>query len=613
VPPTIDFVLTLRDLSGWTSHGPNGAPEWCSFVICPKTGISRQNNCRHRAQHGIWSQDTVPLLHIPHRAASARNRRSDVKHLGYPWTYVGCGSVLLNVFLFAATAAAQLAVNPSTVSFGSVRLGNSASQSALLSNTGSSSLTISQANVSGTGFGVSGLNVPLTLAPGQAVSVTTTFAPQSSGSTSGSLSVAYSVQKIKVHGKGSPSSPISATAVSLSGTGTTPGQLAVNPSSLNFANVQVGTGQTQAATLTNSGGANLTVSQATLTSASFAVSGLTLPLTLGAGQSAAFSVNFAPQSVGGVSGNIVFTSDASNSTVSFALSGNAVTPSQLTANPASLAFGNVLAGSSLTLVDSFTNSGGMSVTISQATVTGSGFSVSGLNVPLTLNPGASVTFAAVFAPQSAYNASGGITVTSDASNPTLTVLLSGTGTAQGRLTLTPTALDFGSVTVGANASLASSLSAGGASVTISSANLSSVEFSLTGISFPLTIAAGQSVPFTLTFAPQISGTASAALSFTSNALNAPAETLSGNGTAPPTHSVSLSWTDGGSGVVGYNVYRGSSSGGPYNKITSGNPTAAYTDNSVVAGQSYYYVATALDGSGMESAYSNEAQATVPSP
>jgi fibronectin type 3 domain-containing protein len=88
----------------------------------------------------------------------------------------------------------------------------------------------------------------------------------------------------------------------------------------------------------------------------------------------------------------------------------------------------------------------------------------------------------------------------------------------------------------------------------------------------------------------------------------------GNGIAPPQHSVSLSWTDSGSGIVGYNVYRGSVSGGPYTKITSAlDSTAAYSDTSVLAGQTYYYVATAVDGSGMESAYSNEAQAVIPSP
>jgi Abnormal spindle-like microcephaly-assoc'd, ASPM-SPD-2-Hydin len=432
-----------------------------------------------------------------------------VKRLGSPRRCGDCGLVLLNVLLLAATAAGQLAVNPSTVNFGSVQIGGSASQSVALSNTGSSSLTISQATISGTGFSVSSLGMPLTLAPGQGINITSTFAPPTDGSATGSLSLAYSFPRNKTHGKGSPLSSGTA-AVSLSGTGISPGQLTATPSSLNFANVQV--------------------------------------------------------------------------------------------------------GSSLTLMDSLTNTGGVTVTISQVTVTGAGFSISGLNVPLALNSGASVTFSAVFAPQSAANVSGAITVSSDASDPTLTVSLSGTGTAPGQLTLTPTALDFGNVTVGTNVGQASSLTASGATVTVSSASLSNGEFSLTGISFPLTIAAGQSVPFTLTFAPQTSGVASGILSFASDASNAPTETLSGDGIAPPQHSVSLSWTDTDSGIVGFNVYRGSAAGGPYTKINSAlETTPAYSDDSVLAGKTYYYVTTAIDGTGMESTYSNEAQVVIPSP
>jgi hypothetical protein len=422
---------------------------------------------------------------------------------------VGCGLILLSVFLLSATSAGQLVVNPSTVSFGSVQIGGSVSQSVVLSNALSSTLTISQATVSGTGFASSGLGMPTTLAPGQSVSLTTTFAPRSGGTVTGGLSLAYSFPKNKSRGKGSPNSNATAT-LSLTGTGTGPGQLTANPSSLNFANVQV--------------------------------------------------------------------------------------------------------GGSLTLMDSLTNTGGAVVTILQAGVTGTGFGMSGLTVPLTLNPGASVTFSAMFAPQSPGSTSGSINVTSDASNTTLAVPLAGTGTNQGQVALTPVALDFGNVTVGANASRASSLSASGASVIVSSASVSSAEFSLTGISFPLTIAAGQSVPFTMTFAPQTSGTATAVLSISSSASNAPTEALGGNGVAPPPHGVSLSWGNSGSGTVGYNVYRGSTSGGPYNKINSAlDATAAYSDDSVVAGQTYYYVATAVDGSGMESPYSNEAQAVIPSP
>lgn len=83
------------------------------------------------------------------------------------------------------------------------------------------------------------------------------------------------------------------------------------------------------------------------------------------------------------------------------------------------------------------------------------------------------------------------------------------------------------------------------------------------------------------------------------------------------HSVTLNWTASTSpNVVGYNVYRGVTAGGPYTKI---NPSliastgTSYTDNTVQGGTTYYYVATAVDNTGMESSYSNMATAVVPSP
>jgi fibronectin type 3 domain-containing protein len=91
--------------------------------------------------------------------------------------------------------------------------------------------------------------------------------------------------------------------------------------------------------------------------------------------------------------------------------------------------------------------------------------------------------------------------------------------------------------------------------------------------------------------------------------------LTGNGIAATQHSVDLSWNAStGSGVVGYNVYRGSVSGGPYSKINSAlEAGTAYTDNAVTVGQTYYYVTTAVDGSGNESGYSNQVKAVIPTP
>jgi uncharacterized repeat protein (TIGR03803 family) len=79
------------------------------------------------------------------------------------------------------------------------------------------------------------------------------------------------------------------------------------------------------------------------------------------------------------------------------------------------------------------------------------------------------------------------------------------------------------------------------------------------------------------------------------------------------HTVNLSWEASTSqNIVGYNVYRGPSSSGPYNKINSAlDPSTSYSDGSVQSGQTYYYVTTAVDSSGMESAYSNQSQAIIP--
>ncbi len=67
-------------------------------------------------------------------------------------------------------------------------------------------------------------------------------------------------------------------------------------------------------------------------------------------------------------------------------------------------------------------------------------------------------------------------------------------------------------------------------------------------------------------------------------------------------------------MVGYNVYRSTMPGGPYTKINSSlDPSTLYTDSTVQSGQTYSYVSTAVDATGMESGYSNQLQIVIPSP
>jgi fibronectin type 3 domain-containing protein len=76
--------------------------------------------------------------------------------------------------------------------------------------------------------------------------------------------------------------------------------------------------------------------------------------------------------------------------------------------------------------------------------------------------------------------------------------------------------------------------------------------------------------------------------------------------------VALSWDPSTSTVVGYNIYRGTQSGGPYSLLNSSLlSSTSYTDSSVQSGTTYYYVSTAVDSSNVESSYSNQASAAIP--
>ncbi len=80
------------------------------------------------------------------------------------------------------------------------------------------------------------------------------------------------------------------------------------------------------------------------------------------------------------------------------------------------------------------------------------------------------------------------------------------------------------------------------------------------------------------------------------------------------HSVSLTWdASTSSNVAGYYVYRATSSGGPYTKLSSLLSGTSYVDGNTQAGQTYYYTTTAADSSGDESAYSNQVTASIPIP
>jgi hypothetical protein len=182
----------------------------------------------------------------------------------------------------------------------------------------------------------------------------------------------------------------------------------------------------------------------------------------------------------------------------------------------------------------------------------------------------------------------------------------------GQLAVSPLTLDFGAINVGASKSQSCTLTAGPSAITVSSASWNGTGYSLAGITFPVTVPAGQSVPFTVTFAPQASGNVPGTVSFLSNAINSSVvQQWTGSGVQAGQHQVALTWNPSTSSVQGYYVYRGGQTGGPYTRISALQAGTGFNDSAVSSGQTYYYVVTALGTNSLESGYSNEAVGNVP--
>jgi hypothetical protein len=280
-------------------------------------------------------------------------------------------------------------------------------------------------------------------------------------------------------------------------------------------------------------------------------------------------------------------------------------------------FGKVAVGESSSYSFLITNTGKQTVRITSKSETGSGFAFGKFQVPVNVPPGQSVSVPAIFSPTTRGYNHGTLTLNFNAPNSPLNLYMAGTGVSNSnpQLGINPSSLSFGNVTVGSSASLQVTLTAANSAVTISSDQSTSSEYAILGLTLPVTLQAGQSLAVTIQFTPNASGTANAKAGFYSNAENSPdVEQLTGTGVAQSSHSVSLSWEPGDGSAVGYNIYRGTSSGGPFTEInTSLDSSTNYTDYNVVSGATYYYVATEVNGQGQESGYSNVAQAIIPTP
>ena len=516
-------------------------------------------------------------------------------------TYVSFFALIL-IFSIAAipASAGQQTLSPSSSSlhFGKIAVGSSESQVIDVTNPGSASVTVSSVSVSGAEFTVSGVNLPVSIGPGQTIPLSVTFRPAVNG---------WMREQITL----SDTSSTSVLQIMSAGTGVNSLGLTASPSSLSFGSVSIGSTVPLPVVLTNSRSWNQTIDAFQVTGSGFSITAPAVPLVLGAGQSVTVNISFSPQSSGLIGGSVFVVGP----NINVPLVGTGVTSlaGKLIVSPTSLNFGSVNVGTSTTQPSSLSASGG-SVTISAETNNNPQFQISGISLPVTIAAGQTLSFDVVFSPTQSGSTSGSVVFASNAFNAQSTNLpLAGTGVSSvtGKLIVSPTSLSFGSVNVGSSTTQPSSLSATGGSITISAETNNNPQFQITGISLPVTIPAGQTLAFDVVFSPTQSGSTSGSLVFASNASNAQSvEAVSGSGVAVQ-KSVNLSWNASTSSVAGYNVYRGTSVGA-YSKINSSmDPATSYADSAVVSGATYYYTATAVNSSGQESGYSAAIKVAVP--
>lgn len=186
---------------------------------------------------------------------------------------------------------------------------------------------------------------------------------------------------------------------------------------------------TQPASVTVLTGAPVSYSVAATGTAPLAYQWYENGTAIGGATSSTYTISATTTSYNGMQFTAVVSNSAGTATSNAALL--TVNPVTLLLNSSStsLAFGSVNVSSNSSQNLMLTNAGNSNVTISNVAVNGAGFNAGGGLSGVILSPGQTATLSATFAPATAGSESGGITVTSNASNSPTVIALSGTGVA----------------------------------------------------------------------------------------------------------------------------------------------------------------------------------------
>ena len=305
------------------------------------------------------------------------------------------------------------------------------------------------------------------------------------------------------------------------------------PASLSFGNQTDGTTSAPlTVTLTNTGNENLNVSGVGITgtnSADFAETSTCGQLTPSG--TCTISVTFTPTIVGTETGAVSATDDAADSPQSVTMSGVGVgSGPQVVLSSSSLNFGTqVIGATGASQFVTLSNIGNGALNITSITSSGDYSQVN--TCGSTVAAGSNCSITVTFNPTGINTRIGNVTVTDNATTSPQVVSLTGVGTY---FSLSPTSLNFGTVSVGTSSSPQSITLTNKATVpfairSVSITGVSRADYSQTN-TCGSRLSAGASCSITVTFKPTLTGTRSALVSITDLAGGSPqTATLTGTG------------------------------------------------------------------------------------
>ncbi|MBK9248287.1 MAG: choice-of-anchor D domain-containing protein [Ignavibacteria bacterium] len=289
-----------------------------------------------------------------------------------------------------------------------------------------------------------------------------------------------------------------------------------------YGNVANFTSKIDTVIVTNTGGADLVITNVTSSNSVFSVN--TTSGTITPGGTKQFMITYSPLSNGYQTSNIIFSHNAAKPRDTIAVNGNGNSPIA-TVTPSTINFGSVVSG--LNKKDSVTvsNSGSANLVVTSITSSNSYFAVTPATG--TIAPGASMKFYILYSPLTDGAQAGKLIFNHNAIKPKDTVSVSGNGLAP-KFLANVSSVNFGNVRKGIQKTDSVIISNTGTSnLLITSVTSSNVVFAVTPTN--ATIIPGGTLKYYFTYAPLADGLLTGSIVFTHNAAN-PKDTITVSGT-----------------------------------------------------------------------------------